>query len=1211
MKEKLIRITVTLLLYAVFATTGASLAAVLLDDFSDPYINSRKWMDREFVREVVGGQLIVKLGNNDGWGEFRNVASLRVADSIDAMKCTFTLNALVLETGNNPRSFIRLAGNFYNTQPSGGATGDIWANILIGDRGSGLEVFWYVLEFTDDAHTSGSIMGGGTLIGPMIPYPTLPVSYTVEIGYDGNNQFTFTVGSVSQSFTGPSRSRPAQVVFKGIQAGIDCDNGTEIGYVSAAVDDLFINGNTAPYETFNGPTLDQSKWYQLEFVREIAGGEARLNVQAVGERTDASLRPGNQATDYLEATVTVESGSIVSTGATAIARIAGDYYNDSRGPGSGMPYNGSERDVWVDNRIVLNDTGNLSAVCFIWRVDTPDPWGTGTELFSQTYSTPINFDTAYTLSIEYTGSQIIFALNGESYTYDILTPTYLPSPGRSRQLRSRVYADPGDPVETGYMKVRFDDVYTSSDDYMIYATFDPPNVNDVIAVGGYVEDYGIPTTWGDEIQYVYFLSGTVGYKVRTWLTDSTDPADPTSYIEPRQHLDHPRFPGPIEPRHFEIVSSVDLAEEAPQIGSSPAHKKEFHVDSTGVYVGAWMSGIHKFDHDWNYIGRIAESSPEETESLAYDPVANTWYAGGRRRTIFQLEDSDGDNDFMDETWQAIFSYPSYAGGHHDGLEYAAGFLWVSDMTSDMIGQWQIDPDSGLWTEFEIYTYTNPAHVEGMGFGPNNHFWIGSGWGPDAYFYELGNDITTRYPVAVAGEDVPNHPPLIEIEFDASGSYHQNPDRSIVLYEWDFDGDGTYDYSGIDPIASHAYPAIYLPDGVNIDWDATADDYGAVLRVTDDTPPTDGGPLTHTDARIIHIAAPPWKPIADPDGPYNTRINQIVELNGSASYDPESAMYEPDHPWYETIASYEWDLDNDGAFDDASGPVVGWQWVSEGTYFVCLRVTDSSPSGPGGTFGDLDTDAKCTVVLVSAIHDVAVEDLALSTNNAIIGDVITIDVNAFNYGDYTETFTVQVTYDNQSIDETNVNDLDSGQTQALQFFWDTAGLSVGTYTIKVCAETVPGEIIVDNNCVEGAISLGEALPVYLDVKPGSCPNPLNVKGKGVLPVAVLGTEDFDVTQIDPSSVTLGVDNSDHLVSPLRWSLEDVATPFEGDFCDCHDLNGDGYIDLAFKFKTQELVNKLNLSDYTGETIPLRLTGDLMEEYGSKPIRGRDCMLVIDN
>ena len=41
-----------------------------------------------------------------------------------------------------------------------------------------------------------------------------------------------------------------------------------------------------------------------------------------------------------------------------------------------------------------------------------------------------------------------------------------------------------------------------------------------------------------------------------------------------------------------------------------------------------------------------------------------------------------------------------------------------------------------------------------------------------------------------------------------------------------------------------------------------------------------------------------------------------------------------------------------------------------------------------------------------------------------------------------------------------------------------------------------------------------LQVPIDIKPGSCPNPINVKSKGVLPVAVVGNSSFDVTQVDP-------------------------------------------------------------------------------------------------
>ena len=100
-----------------------------------------------------------------------------------------------------------------------------------------------------------------------------------------------------------------------------------------------------------------------------------------------------------------------------------------------------------------------------------------------------------------------------------------------------------------------------------------------------------------------------------------------------------------------------------------------------------------------------------------------------------------------------------------------------------------------------------------------------------------------------------------------------------------------------------------------------------------------------------------------------------------------------------------------------------------------------------------------------------------------------------------------------------------------------------------------------------------VPVPLDIKPGSCPNPINVKSQGVLPVAVLGTADFDVNQIDPASITL------EGVSPLRWDLEDVSTPFEPYIgktdCeqDCNILGPDGIIDLTFKFDTQEVLDLL--------------------------------------
>jgi hypothetical protein len=150
---------------------------------------------------------------------------------------------------------------------------------------------------------------------------------------------------------------------------------------------------------------------------------------------------------------------------------------------------------------------------------------------------------------------------------------------------------------------------------------------------------------------------------------------------------------------------------------------------------------------------------------------------------------------------------------------------------------------------------------------------------------------------------------------------------------------------------------------------------------------------------------------------------------------------------------------------------------------------------------------------------------------------------------------------------------------------------------------------------GSLEVTVTTIVSIDIKPQSCPNPLNLKSKGVLPVAVLGTEDFDVITIDPATVGLsreGVVDGDGwpiIVSPLRWSYEDVATPFEGELCDCHTLGPDGHLDLTLKFDTPELVEKLKLDEVAGETIPLTLTGNLKEEFSGTAIRGEDCISVL--
>ncbi|MBC8231525.1 LamG domain-containing protein, partial [bacterium] len=64
----------------------------------------------------------------------------------------------------------------------------------------------------------------------------------------------------------------------------------------------------------------------------------------------------------------------------------------------------------------------------------------------------------------------------------------------------------------------------------------------------------------------------------------------------------------------------------------------------------------------------------------------------------------------------------------------------------------------------------------------------------------------------------------------------------------------------------------------------------------------------------------------------------------------------------------------------------------------------------------------------------------------------------------------------------------------------------------------------------------ALSVEIDIKPGSYPNSINLKNKGVIPVAILTTEDFDATSVDGTTVTFGRDGA----KPIHGGghLEDV-------------------------------------------------------------------------
>jgi len=153
----------------------------------------------------------------------------------------------------------------------------------------------------------------------------------------------------------------------------------------------------------------------------------------------------------------------------------------------------------------------------------------------------------------------------------------------------------------------------------------------------------------------------------------------------------------------------------------------------------------------------------------------------------------------------------------------------------------------------------------------------------------------------------------------------------------------------------------------------------------------------------------------------------------------------------------------------------------------------------------------------------------------------------------------------------------------------------------------------NSTDENGNGIPDECDARLDIKPGSCPNPVNPRSNGVVPMAIVGTEPFDVTRIDTDTLLLRrADGVGGAVTPLegppgpRITIGDVATPLSGDSCDCHEVDGDGIDDLLLKFSTPDLVETLELGNLPrGASVALMVSGSLLD---GTAFEVSDCVVI---
>jgi len=113
-----------------------------------------------------------------------------------------------------------------------------------------------------------------------------------------------------------------------------------------------------------------------------------------------------------------------------------------------------------------------------------------------------------------------------------------------------------------------------------------------------------------------------------------------------------------------------------------------------------------------------------------------------------------------------------------------------------------------------------------------------------------------------------------------------------------------------------------------------------------------------------------------------------------------------------------------------------------------------------------------------------------------------------------------------------------------------------------------------------------IQVDIDIKPGSDPNCFNNDGHGVIPVAILGSADFDVTSIDPATVEL-----ESLAVRMVGKSDKLLAHIE-------DVNNDSFDDLVVQIEDVDGI-------WSAGTTLATVTGAL---FDGTPIVGQDYVCI---
>ncbi len=176
---------------------------------------------------------------------------------------------------------------------------------------------------------------------------------------------------------------------------------------------------------------------------------------------------------------------------------------------------------------------------------------------------------------------------------------------------------------------------------------------------------------------------------------------------------------------------------------------------------------------------------------------------------------------------------------------------------------------------------------------------------------------------------------------------------------------------------------------------------------------------------------------------------------------------------------------------------------------------------------------------------------------------------------------------------------------------------GSHSITIKDIHIPPTTAGGDPFIDGTVAFkAELAELDIDIKPWSDPNAVNRNKKGVIPVAILGTDLFDPTALNPNNLSFnfcGATVTAHdLTDPLVWAdhtapwVFDDPTPLDPNSGDevYYTANADDIPDLVLHF----YVSDMNCSEFTsasrGDVIPV----ELEVTYNAETVTGSDDIVI---